>query len=71
LSLHEYQCIKLLKDAGVHVPRGEVASTAGEVRKLVESYGGAGVVKAQVHAGGRGKGTFETGLSGGVQFPNS
>jgi len=63
--------MKLLKDAGVHVPRGEMASTAGEVKALVESFGGVGVVKAQVHAGGRGKGHFETGLNGGVQFPNS
>jgi len=63
--------VNLLKGAGVHVPRGEVASTASEVKALVKSFGGVGVVKAQVHAGGRGKGSFETGLNGGVQFPNS
>ena len=64
--------MKLLQRAGVNVPKGEVASTAEEARKIAESIGGTGaVVKAQVLAGGRGKGEFDSGLDGGVKITAS
>ena len=55
MNLHEYQARQLLKDAGVPVPGGDVASTPDEVKAIAEKLGGKVVVKAQVHAGGRGK----------------
>lgn len=55
MNLHEYQARALLKAAGVPVPDGDVAETAIEVEKIAERLGGKVVVKAQVHAGGRGK----------------
>ena len=56
MKIHEYQASQLLADYGVPVPRGEVASTADEARRIAANIGGKVVVKAQVHAGGRGKG---------------
>ena len=56
MNLHEYQARELLRQAGIPVPPGEVATTAAEVRAAVERLGnGKVVIKAQVHAGGRGK----------------
>ncbi len=55
MNLHEYQARALLRDAGIPVPPGDVARSPAEVRELAERLGGAVVVKAQVHAGGRGK----------------
>ncbi len=55
MNLHEYQARELLRHAGVPVPPGDVASTPAEVRQIAEKLGGKVVVKAQVHAGGRGK----------------
>ncbi len=55
MNLHEYQARALLKAAGIPVPAGDVASTPGEVEALARRIGGRVVVKAQVHAGGRGK----------------
>jgi succinyl-CoA synthetase beta subunit len=55
VNLHEYQARALLKAAGVAVPDGDVASTPGEVEALARRIGGTVVIKAQVHAGGRGK----------------
>ncbi len=55
MNLHEYQARALLKKAGIPVPDGEVAATPTEVQKIAERLGGGVVVKAQVHAGGRGK----------------
>jgi len=55
LKIHEYQARRLLEEYGVPTPRGEVASTPEEARRIGEELGGAVVVKAQVHAGGRGK----------------
>ena len=55
MNLHEYQARALLKAAGVPVPDGDVASTPGEAEGLSRRIGGRVVVKAQVHAGGRGK----------------
>jgi len=56
LKVHEYQAKSLLSRYGVAVPRGEVADTADEARDVARKLGGAVVVKAQIHAGGRGKG---------------
>ena len=55
MKLHEYQAKELLARYGVAVPRGGFAHTADEARKLAAEMGGSVVVKAQVHAGGRGK----------------
>jgi succinyl-CoA synthetase beta subunit len=56
MNLHEYQSKKIFADYGIPVPRGTVASTADEAVAAAEGLGGpVWVVKAQVHAGGRGK----------------
>ncbi len=55
MNIHEYQAKDILQRFGVPVPRGEVASTPAEARAAAEKLGGQVVVKAQVHAGGRGK----------------
>ncbi len=56
MKLHEYQAKELFAKYGVTVPRGRVASTPAEARAIAEQLGGKVVVKAQIHAGGRGKG---------------
>ena len=57
MNIHEYQAKQVLKEFGVPVPRGGVAFTADEAVKVAEELGGpVWVVKAQIHAGGRGKG---------------
>ena len=55
MNLHEYQARDILRRHGIPVPPGEVASTPQEARALAERFRGKVVVKAQVHAGGRGK----------------
>lgn len=55
MNIHEYQAKELLRSAGIPVPPGEVAGTPDEAATIAEKYGGAVVVKAQVHSGGRGK----------------
>jgi len=56
VNIHEYQAKKLAREAGVPVPEGDVATTPDEAKAVAERLGGEGfVVKAQVHAGGRGK----------------
>jgi len=55
VNLHEYQAREILRLHGIPVPPGDVASTPAEARALAERLGGKVVVKAQVHAGGRGK----------------
>ena len=65
MNVHEYQAKALLAEYGVAVPRGRVAYTAGEAEEAARELGGpAWVVKAQIHAGGRGKG-------GGVRIARS
>jgi succinyl-CoA synthetase beta subunit len=65
MKIHEYQGKEILKKYGVPVPRGEVAFTIDEAVKAAEKIGGSvWVVKAQIHAGGRGKG-------GGVKLARS
>lgn len=55
MNLHEYQARDLLRRQGIPVPPGEVAATPAEARTIAERFGGKVVIKAQVHAGGRGK----------------
>ena len=60
MNIHEYQAKSLLKKFGVAVARGGVAYTPQEARKVAEELGGpVWVVKAQIHAGGRGAGRFK------------
>jgi succinyl-CoA synthetase beta subunit len=60
MKIHEYQAKNILKKYGVAVPRGEMAATAEEAQAVAKTLFSAGaggvVVKAQIHAGGRGKG---------------
>ncbi|MEE9305634.1 MAG: ADP-forming succinate--CoA ligase subunit beta [bacterium] len=56
MKIHEHEAKEILKHYGVPVPNGAVASTAEEARAVAERLGGTVVVKAQIHAGGRGKG---------------
>src|SRR4030043_150422 len=64
MKIHEYQAKEILKNYGVPIPKGGVAETPEEARKIAEGIGEKViVVKAQIHAGGRGKG-------GGVKIVN-
>ena len=72
MNIHEYQAKELFDKFGVATPVGLVASTAEEAGQAAREIGGTGlVVKAQVHAGGRGKGTFTNGFKGGVHVINT
>jgi succinyl-CoA synthetase beta subunit len=64
VNIHEYQAKELLRAEGVPIPPGEVASTPEEAEQAARRLGGKVVVKAQVHAGGRGK-------AGGVKLAGS
>jgi len=64
MNIHEYQAKEILKRYGVPVPVGRVASTLQEVKAAAAKLGGRCVVKAQIHAGGRGK-------AGGVKLASS
>ena len=55
MNIHEYQAKEILRAHGVPVPPGEVATTPEEAARIATAFGGMVVVKAQVHAGGRGK----------------
>ncbi len=61
MNLHEYQAKELLRAAGVPIPAGDVATTPEQAESIAQRLGTAVMVKAQVHAGGRGK-------AGGVKF---
>jgi len=56
MKIHEYQAKQILREYGIPVPRGRAASTPDEAREAAEALHGKTVVKAQIHAGGRGKG---------------
>ena len=72
MNIHEYQAKELLERFGVATTRGKVASTPEEAEKIATELGAAEiVVKAQIHAGGRGKGTFTNGFKGGVHVCKS
>ncbi len=64
MKVHEFQAKQILAAFGVPVPNGRVAASADEARAIAKELGGKVVVKAQIHAGGRGKG-------GGVKLANS
>jgi len=64
VNIHEYQAKELLAAQGIPVPMGEVATTPEQAEEIARRLGGAVVVKAQVHAGGRGK-------AGGVKLANT
>jgi succinyl-CoA synthetase beta subunit len=72
MNIHEYQAKELLEKFGVATTRGKVASTPDEAETIARELGNIDlVVKAQVHAGGRGKGTFKNGFKGGVHVVKS
>jgi len=56
VKIHEYQAKQVLAQFGVPIPRGEVASNPYEAYEIAARIGGPVVVKAQIHAGGRGNG---------------
>ena len=64
MKVHEYQAKEILSEAGLAVPRGSVASTPRRAGEIAAGLGGSVVVKAQVHAGGRGK-------AGGIRLVSS
>src|SRR5712671_4275876 len=67
MNIHEYQAQELLQKFGVATPRGKVAPSPEEAEQIAREIAPAEiVVKAQIHAGGRGKGTFADGFKGGV-----
>jgi succinyl-CoA synthetase beta subunit len=67
MNVHEYQARELLQKFDVATTQGRVASTLDEAEQIASELGDVDlVVKAQVHAGGRGKGTFKNGFKGGV-----
>ena len=68
MNIHEYQAKELFAKFGVPTPAGKVAESAKEARAIASEIGEQVVIKAQVHAGGRGKGTFKNGFQGGVHL---
>src|SRR5881409_2568202 len=69
MNIHEYQAKELLQKFGVATTRGKVASSPEEAEQIAREIAPAEiVVKAQIHAGGRGKGTFVNGFKGGVHL---
>jgi len=61
VNLHEYQAKEILRGYGVVIPPGEIATSPDQAEAIAKKLGTAVMVKAQVHAGGRGK-------AGGVKF---
>ncbi|PTY00893.1 ADP-forming succinate--CoA ligase subunit beta [Verrucomicrobia bacterium LW23] len=69
MNIHEYQAKQLMEKFGVATPPGRVASTPDEAEEAARALGATTlVVKSQIHAGGRGKGTFKNGFMGGVHL---
>ncbi len=72
MNIHEYHAKQLFERFGVATPKGIAAATAQEAAQTARNMGlSQYVVKAQVHAGGRGKGTFKNGFKGGVHVVKS
>ena len=78
MKIHEYQAKEILRKYGVPVPEGEMVTTLEDADRAAKQLFSAGnpvvVVKAQIHAGGRGKGTFkeaDAGGQGGVRITRS
>ena len=69
MNIHEYQAKEILTKFGADNPRGSVARTPADAERVARELGTDSlVVKAQIHAGGRGKGTFANGFKGGVHL---
>lgn len=72
MNIHEYQAKEVLASFGVAVPPGKAVSTADEAKTVASELSSEGhnkfVIKSQIHAGGRGKGTFTDGFQGGVKL---
>jgi succinyl-CoA synthetase beta subunit len=64
LNIHEYQAKELLRKFDISTPNGQIVESPEEAFFLTKSFGGTSILKAQVHAGGRGK-------AGGVKFARS
>ncbi|KAJ9110012.1 Succinate--CoA ligase [ADP-forming] subunit beta, mitochondrial [Naganishia adeliensis] len=72
LSIHEYQSVQLLNSYGIPTPKSKPAFSAAEAEQVAKSFGTSElVIKAQVLAGGRGKGHFDSGFQGGVHMVDS
>src|SRR5262249_32950884 len=72
MNIHEYQAKEWLQKFDGATTRGRVASTLDEAEQIARELGDIDiVVKAQIHAGGRGKGTFKNGFKGGVHVRKS
>jgi len=72
MNIHEYQAKALLEKYGVTVPKGVAARSPAEFEPALAQFPKSPVVvKAQLHAGGRGKGTFTDGFKGGVKIAQS
>src|ERR1041385_4447698 len=72
MNIHEDQAKELLQKFGVATPPGKAAGSPAEAERAAKDLGGGElVVKAQIHAGGRGKGTFTNGFKGGVHLCKS
>ncbi|MEY4386901.1 MAG: ADP-forming succinate--CoA ligase subunit beta [Verrucomicrobiota bacterium] len=75
MNIHEYQAKQLLAQYGVAVPAGSPCKTVDEAKAAAEKLFASGhklaVIKSQIHAGGRGKGTFKHGFQGGVKLAKS
>ena len=72
MNIHEYQAKELFDNYGVATPAGSVAESVDEVIEVAKGLAtDTVVVKAQIHAGGRGKGTFKNGFQGGVHLCDS
>ncbi|MHC5079815.1 MAG: ATP-grasp domain-containing protein, partial [Planctomycetota bacterium] len=67
MKIHEYQAKGIFQSYGIPTPPGRVAETSAEARSIAEEIGGEVVVKAQIHAGGRGKGGGIRKASGGAE----
>ena len=70
MNIHEYQAKDLFEKFNVPSPKGRMAESPDEALKIANEMSGQIVIKAQVHAGGRGKGTFKNGFQGGVHLSN-
>ena len=70
MNIHEYQAKELFEKFGVAVPKGAAVSAAADFETAIAKLNTTGgiMVKSQIHAGGRGKGTFTNGFKGGVKF---
>jgi len=75
MNIHEYQAKQLLAKYGVNVPAGDPCTSVADARAIGDRLFNDGVelavIKAQIHAGGRGKGTFKSGFQGGVHLCRS